>query len=281
VSALIVAGGLVAGVPLAIAVPLATASTQVGMYGSTTLLCDELPDDAAVLVEPGPLATIYPAAVRSFCGVPVASLEPGAGRAEIDAAGASWKERGRSLYLLGSRDSCIIKGEPTVFSRFIFSFPERTLTRPPSQSETAEFSWELVRWDAPDLPADHETAWELEIGTTWTPPDSSSIIATEGNRSDARWWLEYRPTGLVEFWVNTDAGPVGVGYPVPLDDAVPRTIPFGWEGEIIFIGCGVNLRSAATTGIVDAAGLIETGKTYDGAFGNWKFVGAVEVRPSE
>jgi hypothetical protein len=265
-------------VPGLYAAPLATASTQVGMYGSTVRLCEELPADAAVLVEAGRLATVYPAAIRSFCDVPVASLKAEGDRADIDAAAALWEEQGRSLHVLGTPDACFINGEGMATSEFTYTFPERTLTFRPAESTSGEFGWKLAPWDDPGNLEVSDTAWEIEVRTDWTPSDSSSVIASEGVMPGARWWLEYRQTGLVEFWVNTESGPVGVAYLRRLDDNMLKTIPFGFDNEEIYIGCGGNRRSALAGGIVAKSGSIEIGQVVDGALRRSRFIGEAEVR---
>jgi hypothetical protein len=265
-------------VPGLYAAPLATASTQVGMYGSTVRLCEELPADAAVLVEAGRLATVYPAAIRSFCDVPVASLKAEGDRADIDAAAALWEEQGRSLHVLGTPDACFINGEGMATSEFTYTFPERTLTFRPAESTSGEFGWKLAPWDDPGNLEVSDTAWEIEVRTDWTPSDSSSVIASEGVMPGARWWLEYRQTGLVEFWVNTESGPVGVAYLKRLDDNMLKTIPFGFDNEEIYIGCGGNRRSALAGGIVAKSGSIEIGQVVDGALRRSRFIGEAEVR---
>jgi hypothetical protein len=273
----VAAAGALVVIPLVYAMPLATASTQVGMYGSTMQLCADLPDDAVVLVEAGRISTVFSAAIRSFCDLPVASLVANAPSATTDAVGESWRSHGRSLYLVGPPDACILDSDPIDSSTFVFSLPEATLTHRPNQTSDVAFGWELGRWGAESLASGARTSWIAEIQTEWAPADSSSIVAIEGDRETARWWLEYRPTGLLEFWVNTASGPMGVGLPTPLDDGGARSIPFGIDGDIIFIGCGANFRSLSAPGIVGPAGDIEIGKRYAGNFGKWAFVGEVGV----
>ena len=265
-------------VPGVYAKPLATASTQVGMYGSTIRLCQELPENSAVLVEAGRLSTVFPAAIRSFCGVPVASLTPEAERADIDAVAAAWQERGRSLYVVGGSNACFVDREPVASSRFAYEYPERTLTYRPSQVRTESFGWVLGRWDGQRDRDDRRTAWEMTVRTSWSPPDSSSFIASEGEVPGARWWLEYRPTGIVEFWVTTESGPVGVAYPIPLNNGRSRTVPFGFDDEIIYIGCGANWRTAPARDIVARSGSLRIGGVHDGAFGSSEFIGEVDVQ---
>jgi hypothetical protein len=264
-------------VPLAYAAPLARSSTQVGMYGSTKHLCENLPEDAAVLVEAGRIASVFPAAIRSFCDVPVAVLSRDATNAAIDDVGIAWKNEGRSLYLVGSPNSCILEADAIATSAFVFTLPEKTLLHRPAAVVDEGFAWELGRWDATPSEGDKSSRWRLEIQTTWAPPDSSSFIAVEGDRENARWWLEYRPSGLLEFWVNTDSGPMVVDLPTSLNDGRARSIPFGIDGDVIFIGCGADLRSLSAPGIVAPSGHIEIGQRYAGNFGTWAFVGEIAV----
>jgi hypothetical protein len=273
-----VAAVALVAVPGVYAAPLATASTQVGMYGSTIHLCEQLPDDAAVLVEAGRLTAIYPAAIRSFCDVPVASLTRDAQRSDIDAVAASWKQLDRSLYIVATPNACFLGGETLASSEFGFTFPERTLTVRPDQTSSGAFAWKLGRWGDQAAKEARDSSWEIEIRTTWTSPDSPSVVAAEGSLPGARWWLQYRQTGMIEFWVNTESGPVGVAYPLPLDDDSPRTIPFGIDGDMIYIGCGSSGRTAAAAGIVAKSGSVEMGGVYGGILGDEEFLGEAEIR---
>ncbi len=258
--------------------PLATASTQVGMYGSTIELCDNLPDDAAVLFESGRISVVFVAAVRSFCAVPVASLESNASLEVIEETRRQWAALGRELYIVGPKNSCLMGREFIADSEFEFSLTERTVTRRPKSLIESAFSWKLGL--ASDAGVYGDAYWALNVTTAWAPPDSSSIIASQGPKGSGAWWLEYRPTGLLELWVNTTDGPVGVGYPIPLDDGRPRLIRFGVDDGAIFIGCGANLRTVPVTNVVSPLGCVEMGKTYDGAWGNWGFVGEAKVESS-
>lgn len=137
---------LVTVMPLGYALPLATASTQVGMYGSTQELCAELPENAAILMDPG-LLLVFPAAVRSFCDVPVASLTSAANQDTIDVVGQQWDVLGRTLYLVVSPTAeHIPRGEVVAESWFDYTYPERTLAMRPSTTATASFGWILIRW---------------------------------------------------------------------------------------------------------------------------------------
>jgi hypothetical protein len=162
-------------------------------------------------------------------------------------------------------------------SEFTYTFPERTLTFRPAESTSEGFGWKLAPWDDLGNLEVSDTAWEIEVRTDWTPSDSSSVIASEGVMPGARWWLEYRQTGLVEFWVNTESGPVGVAYPKRLDDNSLKTIPFGFDDEEIYIGCGGNRRSALAGGIVARSGSIEMGQVVDGALRRSRFIGEAKV----
>ncbi|MEZ5175715.1 MAG: hypothetical protein R2823_05870 [Acidimicrobiia bacterium] len=146
VAVAVIASASVIGLPVAFAVPLATASTQVGMYGSTQELCANLPDDAAVLVEAGFLTQMYPAAVRSFCDVPVASLETHARDTATDQAGQQWAALDRSLFLLVRPITDLPDGSVIAASSFSFTYPERTLTKRPSTTSQEPFAWVLLKW---------------------------------------------------------------------------------------------------------------------------------------
>jgi len=83
---------------------------------------------------------------------------------------------------------------------------------------------------------------------------------------------------MVEFWVTTISGPVGVAYPVRLDDDRTRRILFGFDDEMIYIGCGGNRRTAPAEGIVTKSGSILLGRAHSGDFGNSRFIGEAKVR---
>ncbi len=208
--------------------------------------------------------------------MPVASIEEDAPAGVVEEVERRWADLGHELYIVGVAGAYLNGSRLVAESRFAFTLTERTIVRRPNRLIESGFSWGLGA--ASDASGDALEAWSLEIVTTWTPVDSSSIIGSEGLKGSGRWWLEYRPTGLLEYWVNTDSGPVGVAYPIPLDDGKLRTIPFGIYGEAIFIGYGADRASAAAPNIVPESGPIVMERTYDGLYGNWRFVGEAKIQ---
>lgn len=138
---------LVTVLPLIYALPMATARTQVGIYGTTQDLCAELPEDAVVLMEAEYLRVVFPAAVRSFCHVPVASLTRDATQETITTVAERWASLGKTLYLVVMPDTDPIpQTELITEAWFERKDPERTLTRRPSGRVTEFFYWKLLKW---------------------------------------------------------------------------------------------------------------------------------------
>jgi len=95
----------------------------------------------------GYLKAVFPAAIRSFCDVPVASLTPDATPETITTEGERWRSLGRPLYLVVSPEAeSIPQTEVITQIRFELTDPERTLTRRPSGRVTGSFGWKLLKW---------------------------------------------------------------------------------------------------------------------------------------
>jgi hypothetical protein len=127
----------------AFTLPLARSTTQVGMYGITSEVCEVVGNDA-VLFTANELRMTYQPAVRSFCEVPTAGSTAAPSFAEVAEASRRWRAEGRGLVVASTpREVCDV---PPLMSRFIwYPEPERTLTRRPSQEVSSRFGIALYR----------------------------------------------------------------------------------------------------------------------------------------
>ena len=129
--------GIAVVVPMAVVTaPLATASTQVGMYGATTATCAALPERSAVIIAEPQLRLTWQAALRGFCDVPVAALKLPDDTASLKEAERAWAALGYDLFVVSDRplaETDLIEWD------FRFSYPERTVLRAPTKIQWERF----------------------------------------------------------------------------------------------------------------------------------------------
>lgn len=100
-AAIALAAALMVVLPAAALQPVARAETGTRQQDAVHALCANLGPDAAVLMVGGlPASAWYPQTVRSFCGVPVATLD-GVAPGTVARLSAEWRRRGRDLRLVG------------------------------------------------------------------------------------------------------------------------------------------------------------------------------------
>lgn len=195
--------------------PTAALGTQEGLSNVTEDVCSALPENAAVLFD-NPSRTIA-GAVRTECQVPVSnSSEP-----DISSKLAL---AGFVPIRLSSMPTCET-GVASISSDY--TFPERTLTVPPTGPERRDIHLYLTRIEAEgapfEIPEAAEAVLMVDLRTRWTPSSGSSLIAVLGRYREGM-WLEYRPNGRVELWVTTDAGNQGIVVSPRIDDGNTRTV---------------------------------------------------------
>ena len=82
--------------------PVADATAYRGLDDGIGRVCDAVGDDGAVLVIPGSaVEIILPQAIRSFCGVPVASARATITPERVFELAGQWREAGRRLHVIG------------------------------------------------------------------------------------------------------------------------------------------------------------------------------------
>ena len=145
--AMAVAAGLVLVMlipPAIFAAPLARSTTQVGMYGITNDVCEEIGSDAAVLVVSHELRFWYEPALRAFCEVPAAGSASLPSLETLEGIATGWSAAGRELFVASiPMEGCRVT---SVFSEFIwYPVPERTLTHRPSTMVDSRFGIALYR----------------------------------------------------------------------------------------------------------------------------------------
>jgi len=208
---------LVAGLPLSlggvtmlrVGAPIATVRTQVGMMGLTRDLCRSLPDDSAILFEPG-LGFTYSVAVRGFCDVPVA-------RGLTAQQAIQLSSTGLTPVAISSSSSCLageFLGAPTT----TYTFPERTIERPPAGYENGTLTAYMTR-----LPTGNEAlepaiipgsaTGYLEIAVELDAlPTEPTVLASIGDPPHGL-WLEIEPDGRVLLSQGTADGPLTMELP--------------------------------------------------------------------
>ncbi len=142
--------------PAIFAAPLARSTTQVGMYGVTSDVCEEMGSDAAVLVLSHQLRFWYEPALRAFCEIPAAGSANLPPLETLEEISNDWSASGRELFVASLPiEGC---GVTPVFSEFIwYPSPERTLTHRPSVEVDSRFGIALYR--ASDLIAAGSEGW--------------------------------------------------------------------------------------------------------------------------
>lgn len=102
----VVAGALgvaMIGFPLSTLAPVAGMTTQEGLLGKVSEVCEAVGEDGALVVLPGgALELVTGQAFRSFCGVPVAIAGEAFGEQDAAALAAAWAAEGRDLHLVGA-----------------------------------------------------------------------------------------------------------------------------------------------------------------------------------
>jgi hypothetical protein len=123
-------------VPLATVAPVVRARTQTGYAMAITDACDVMGEDAAVIVpEVLGFDRMYPAAIRSWCGVPVATAPEGFATGRYAALADAWRREGRTLWVLGAPgpEVSAISEPGTVIERTNDAELEKTLTEAPDE----------------------------------------------------------------------------------------------------------------------------------------------------
>jgi hypothetical protein len=123
-------------VPLTTVAPVLRARSQTGYAAAITEACDVMGTDAAVVV-PRVLGfdRMVTAAVRSWCGVPVATAPEGYGAGRYAELAAAWEEEGRTLWVLGAPGAEVssVSQGGIVIERTNDAELEKTLTEPPDE----------------------------------------------------------------------------------------------------------------------------------------------------
>ena len=138
----VVAVTLLVLIPASFAWPLRTATAHRGMYDLTLEVCDALPEESALLLVSETHTKVFQAAVRSFCGVPVAGIDesPTDLDAVIEEAQANWAAASVILYVgdvPGNLFGSTVVETP-------FEVPEIVLTRRPEASIGSAFAIEIA-----------------------------------------------------------------------------------------------------------------------------------------
>jgi hypothetical protein len=129
-------------VPGSFAWPLRSATAHRGMHTLTLEVCDALPSNSALLILSQTQTRVFQAAVRSFCGVPVAGiLEADVDvAAAVEAARANWAAENVVLYVgdvwTGQRGSMAFETR--------YQIPEIVLTRRPERAIDLGFGIEIA-----------------------------------------------------------------------------------------------------------------------------------------
>lgn len=122
--------------------PVADTRSQVPLLHTVREGCEDLGDDAAVLLlrDPGPAARMTQE-IRAWCAVPTASVPPGAPDAEWQELADAWAAEGRRLVLLAGGDAIedglipSIAGPHELLWDVEFTVLERTLADRPDDEE--------------------------------------------------------------------------------------------------------------------------------------------------
>lgn len=254
--------------------PVASIGTQVGVRNLIAEICQALPTNAVVLFDDS--ARVMAGPVRTMCGVPVsASAETG--------IGDRLEEAGFRPVRLSTQATCA--SELGAFE-VRYEYPERTLEGTPDGPESEVVSAFLT--DATgstedlSIPDDADAVLVTEVETDWTPDSGSSVLAAVGGYRGGM-WLEYRPNGVVEAWVTTEAGSVGVVASPPIDDGTTRTIGVYLLDGVLYGFCGgqqLGSRELAAPPTFEDDD-VDLRPVTDGDHANRVFQGAVSVLEAE
>ncbi len=148
----LIAAILLVLIPASFAWPLRTATSYRGMYELTLEVCDALPERSALLLVSGAHVRVFQAAVRSFCGVPVAGIYESIGDPAVAVEGAriKWAESGVTLYV----GDVVGSWAGTSSFETQYEIPELVLTRRPESSIAVEFGIEIAPAGAYQLLSD-------------------------------------------------------------------------------------------------------------------------------
>jgi hypothetical protein len=297
--------GLLLVVPATVSAPLLASTTQKGFYGATRQVCEFLPQDSAVVVR-GLMLPRISHTLRSFCGVPVAILPRGES-ALVGELAERWENQGGRLYLMAEEGHTAGCGDPDpdFVLDFEYQFPERRLLGAPTSLEAIPFAASLTRVPAGGFSPLSATkadglffdgvddyvevrngealnvetvAVEIVFATASEPHDLSSILVTKGAYAGG-WWMEYRPNGSLEFWVEIPGGFVPAVIPAGLiNEGRLHRIVGVYDGRHVGVYCdGSLIDSYAARGrIVSTDHPLSIGRGFGASFGKHFFHGFVD-----
>lgn len=101
--------------------------------GAVRSLCASVGRSSTVLILDPRVAAVFSQVVRGMCGVPVASLSPGAGSSQVSAIVSATARSGRHLVLLGSSSGQVgaFGGTPSIVLNLSTTQYPHVLTQPP------------------------------------------------------------------------------------------------------------------------------------------------------
>jgi hypothetical protein len=116
--------------------PVVSVHEQAGGVAAINVICDALPDDAAVWTVPGPEETRLIQPLHAFCGVPVGQSPPDASADVMKKAKRTAAAHGRRLFLISTRArplarEAALDAPPAPVTTYRYERLEQTLARRP------------------------------------------------------------------------------------------------------------------------------------------------------
>ena len=99
--------------PLGTVAPVRDFQSQAGFITVVDKTCARVGSNAAVILVPDDILRLtMPQTIRSYCGVPATQLRVAVTAERLRAIAASWKQQGRTLWVIGSSPALIDKSAP-------------------------------------------------------------------------------------------------------------------------------------------------------------------------
>lgn len=223
---------------LSVGAPVATARTQVGLLDAARVVCADLPEGAAAIMNDN-LGDTFAVAVRTVCDVPVLRADDAEAIAAVRAAGFV------PMAVTEPR-RCLGGGEDASYERW-YSMPEVTISRAPAGPESALFAVSIKGLDESEItpteiPPTAVAGFEVVVTSTGQARDS--IIATLGT-AETGLRLRLARDGSAEMVVDTTAGRLGVVVSFwSIADGRPRVLGGYVAGNTIYATCDGQVMAA-------------------------------------